>query len=306
VVPSRPDLAGNIQRLGDNLATLTESDNIMPLVVTLGGDGTLNKIKGALMMSKLIAVSSEIPLGNANDYTHQAHSRRYLKDPLKFLFNGDSYIVQARPLQIDILPPEDAALSEPDADSILASYYGVEDGLSFNYFGIGLDGSLAKRFNEKDFQDQRNKLEGLKRLMFETRQSVPAIHEAQTLTITDKNGPRQAVELVISLGSRMAKIIHFGGLNIFDDKAGQVEVSKARLLDVALTLGVASVGHFAKLTLADERVFQVTSEKDFYSQSDGEQTRHQSGTIFSVRFADTTLPVLSNQAASNRQRLVLQ
>lgn len=278
---SEPDVDGNLELLQEQ-APVHERN----LWVVAGGDGTVSNFLGAAYLHRLKDPVLVVPTGYANDIAHMLHRRKAFKDPLARLATGQ--VAPLRPLSITSEEKSGRKRQE----------------LAFGYFGIGLSGTKARDFNDQPARDKRIGHGLIRRRLDDSLSVLKTLRRSHGFDIYDSQSPETTdhmIELLFVNGNRMANTISFR-TELFGDEAGRIELHRRGPVELALGLGKAALGLYAKVRPEQaEHTFTIkTDERFIISQRDGETSRHATDTTFSVGLADETLPVITTRHIHGR------
>jgi hypothetical protein len=273
-------LSRNIKtKLVDSGATAADNAELMieyapkdsnVFVGVAGGDGTTSNILAAAQRPVIA-----IPYGKTNDIAKGACGGKYLKDPLALLF-GDGKFQEARPLEI-------ATADEPSSDTL--EYLKK----AFGYFSFGISAIKASELGDMNLRRRRDGRNALVRAWMDLGVIASGIPETPVLTIQDKDGERQVIEVLFANGHCMARLIRFGGVALRSEQAARLEVARPRRTSLAMGIGKAAIGHLDHFGPDIEQMVRVRTQDDqpFLSQADGDVDAIDSGKTLHIRRAAT-------------------
>lgn len=265
--------------------------------LVVGGDGTFSQFANSQPESPVMI----IPAGYANDM----HKMLYLAKPLKFpgliLQRGKRSVI--RPLEIKRYEPSNGIES---VSSVLDQLYAhkdtntekliqpVDTELAFGYWGLGLSGLVSHKLNQKDVRQNRDQLNSLKKFIYSGKIISKSILTSPEIEIIQPTGTRICHEILFANGSRMAKVIRFGGVDILNDSATMLELCKPSHSAFISLLGKSAVLAInARFNPNSQHTFGIKSSEDIYSQRDGEVRQQTSGAVFQVGISDYELNVIT-------------
>lgn len=243
--------------------------------VVVGGDGTHSNFANARPESPVLIM----PAGYGNDKAHMLHGRYHRGKPDRMIQEGR--IAQIRPIEV----------------SAQASSYDVASTeLAFGYFGVGLSGYIASLFDAPEYHRLRDSRSFLGKLLGDAIKINSNLSDNPVLRVGQDGKEFERSELLYVNGRRMARVLRFGTVNILDNEIARLELKNNRRAELALGIGMATLGKVQNLGDFDHtHNFRVSSDRPFFSQRDGEVTEHEQPTDFQIKLSDYQLNVITTK-----------
>ena len=259
--------------------------------LVVGGDGTFSQFANSRPKSPVMIV----PGGYANDTYKMLYGSSTLHYPGYILAHGQRTVIH--PLEIN------SYKSGSDLNSIiktldvldLENQISPDDSeLAFGYWGIGLSGLVSNHLAQNNVREVRDKLSSLGKFIYSGKLISSIIPKSPPLEIVHSRGSRIRHEVLFANGNRMAKLIRFGGVDIRENRAALLELEKSTHTSFISLLGrSALLEKYTDFGTNTYHIFGVKSDKDMYSQRDGEAKKQESGTVFKIGISDYGVNVIT-------------
>lgn len=255
-------------------------------VVIFGGDRTANLILSGLAKLRLPYPAAPLLGGNANDISHMLHTARNLRHPEQIFRHGR--IVPLTPLEITIEMPDGAT----ETVYSFANWSLGGSALGGSYFA-----DTARRVGLQ--QLEHKKFGKLRRLAAESELAIQGLHDVDTTILSGDLEVDNLLDLSISNGPRMAKILPFTGIKLHRAEAGLIVTRRDRWdeLSLAKTVARSALGRLVHLDTSTDLKFQAETGQGgpLIAQSDGEAYHLPSGSQLRVGLADRSVNVYTTR-----------